>query len=73
VGAKCASRKRARRGRGPVLAAILVLASVAVVGLFAAGCRETAPDFAGTTLDGRAVTLGDYRGRPLILAFIADW
>jgi peroxiredoxin len=49
------------------------LASVAVVGLFAAGCREAAPDFAGTTLDGRAVTLGDYLGRPLILAFMADW
>jgi cytochrome c biogenesis protein CcmG, thiol:disulfide interchange protein DsbE len=48
---------------------------------FAAGCGSStaanegkpAPDFSGTTLDGQSVSLGMYRGKPLVLAFMASW
>ena len=32
-----------------------------------------APDFAGTALDGRPVSLREFRGRPLVVNFFADW
>lgn len=32
-----------------------------------------APDFAGTTLDGRRVRLADFSGRPLMINFFASW
>ena len=32
-----------------------------------------APDFAATLLDGRQVSLADYRGRPLLVHFWATW
>jgi hypothetical protein len=32
-----------------------------------------APDFAGVTLDGAEVSLSEYRGKPLLLAFMASW
>lgn len=35
--------------------------------------RKHAPDFSGTTLDGRAVTVGDYRGEVLVLNFWGSW
>jgi hypothetical protein len=35
--------------------------------------REAAPDFSGLTLDGLDVSLGEYRGKPLVLAFSASW
>jgi peroxiredoxin len=35
--------------------------------------REAAPDFSGVTLDGTEVSLSQYRGKPLVLAFIASW
>jgi cytochrome oxidase Cu insertion factor (SCO1/SenC/PrrC family) len=48
------------------------------VGLMAAGCGgpqmrpgTTAPDFSLTTLDGRKVSLSDYRGKPVLLVFWA--
>lgn len=35
---------------------------------------KPAPDFHGTSLDGRAVSLADYRGKKkLVLAFLAGW
>ncbi len=34
---------------------------------------DAAPDFAGVTLDGSGVSLGEYRGKPLVLAFMASW
>jgi thiol-disulfide isomerase/thioredoxin len=34
---------------------------------------EPAPDFSGVTLDGLSVSLSEYRGRPLVLVFMASW
>lgn len=34
---------------------------------------DSAPDFSGTTLAGLDVSLGAYRGKPLVLAFMASW
>ena len=34
---------------------------------------DVATDFAGVTLDGAGVSLGEFRGRPLVLAFMASW
>jgi cytochrome c biogenesis protein CcmG, thiol:disulfide interchange protein DsbE len=60
--------------------AVLVLL-LAMVIAFAAGCGSStvvgkgkpAPDFSGTTLDGQSVSLSMYRGKPLVLAFMASW
>ncbi|HLA80100.1 MAG TPA: hypothetical protein VJP78_00505 [Thermoleophilia bacterium] len=52
----------------------MVLGSVAACGTSTgAGNRSPAPDFSGTTLDGQSVSLGGYRGKPLVLAFMATW
>ena len=32
-----------------------------------------APEFSGTTLEGTEVSLSEYRGKPLVLAFMASW
>ncbi len=32
-----------------------------------------APDFAGTTIDGTAVSLASFKGKPLLLVFWASW
>jgi peroxiredoxin len=42
-----------------------------VSGTFLLG--KPAPDFRATDLDGRAVSLTSYRGRPLIVSFAASW
>jgi cytochrome c biogenesis protein CcmG/thiol:disulfide interchange protein DsbE len=42
-----------------------------VSGTFLLG--KPAPDFTARDLDGRAVSLSSYRGRPLILSFGASW
>jgi peroxiredoxin len=42
-----------------------------VSGTFLLG--KTAPDFRATDLDGHAVSLASYRGRPLIVSFAASW
>jgi thiol-disulfide isomerase/thioredoxin len=34
---------------------------------------QPAPDFAATTVDGKAVTLSDFRGKPVWLTFGASW
>jgi cytochrome c biogenesis protein CcmG/thiol:disulfide interchange protein DsbE len=34
---------------------------------------KVAPDFTLPALDGRAVTLSSYRGRPVVLTFFASW
>jgi len=57
-----------------LLAAVLVFAgcgSSASPG--ATGTATLAPDFSLTTLDGVDVSLGEYRGKPLVLAFMANW
>lgn len=35
--------------------------------------EDAAPDFSGVTLDGLDVSLSEYRGKPLVLAFMASW
>lgn len=35
--------------------------------------RVTAPDFTVTALDGKTISLGDFRGRPLFLNFWSSW
>lgn len=37
------------------------------------GSTRAAADFSGVTLDGRSVSLSEYRGKPLVLAFMASW
>ena len=63
-----------------VLGALLVLSTAILAGCSAtgstgttAGARETAPEFSGVTLDGTRVSLSEYRGKPLVLAFMASW
>ena len=34
---------------------------------------KPAPDFTGTDLDGKPISLSDYRGHPLVLNFWASW
>jgi hypothetical protein len=62
-----------------LLGLVLVLAFMA--GLVA-GCGSSvaggddsspAPAFSGKTLDGLDVSLDMYRGKPLVLAFMASW
>ena len=35
--------------------------------------RETAPPLSGVTLDGDTVTLGDLRGRPVLINVWSSW
>ena len=35
--------------------------------------QTPAPDFSGSTLTGEQVSLGSYRGKALVLAFMASW
>ena len=35
--------------------------------------RETAPALAGVTLDGDAITLGDFHGRPVLINVWSSW
>ena len=35
--------------------------------------RETAPPLSGVTLDGDAITLGDFRGRPVLINVWSSW
>jgi cytochrome oxidase Cu insertion factor (SCO1/SenC/PrrC family) len=67
-----------------VLGALLLLAMVTLAGCSSssssggasgstAGSADTAPEFSGATLDGMQVSLGDYLGKPVVLAFMASW
>lgn len=39
----------------------------------AARIGEKAPGFTVRTVEGKTVTLADFKGRPLVLAFMAEW
>lgn len=56
-----------------VLGAILVIASVIVMGCAAESSGEPATGFSGVTLDGTEVSLSGYQGKPLVLSFLASW
>ena len=63
----------------------IILASALVLGLILAGCSsgpelaqgpqvgKLAPDFQLQTLDGQTVSLGDFRGNPVLLNFWTSW
>lgn len=63
---------------GLVLSVMLVSLAATSVGcsFSSSGTTTTlvaAPDFSGVTLDGEEVSLSDYAGKPLVLAFTASW
>ena len=61
----------------------IVFAALLAVSLLLAGCFSSAggttttgapaPDFSGVTLDGEQVSLSDYRGKPVVIVFMASW
>ena len=56
------------------LSAILIVAALVLAGCSAAGVDEDlAPDFSGVTLDGAQVSLSDFRGKPVVVVFMASW
>jgi cytochrome oxidase Cu insertion factor (SCO1/SenC/PrrC family) len=42
-------------------------------GVAAPGDRDAAPDLRVTAFDGRTVTLGAFRGRPVVVNFFESW
>jgi cytochrome oxidase Cu insertion factor (SCO1/SenC/PrrC family) len=42
-------------------------------GVVPAGQREPAPDLQVTDFDGRTVTLGGFRGQPVVVNFFESW
>ena len=38
-----------------------------------ASMREAAPPLSGSSLEGDAITLGDFRGRPLLINVWSSW
>jgi hypothetical protein len=67
------------RGIARLLGVTLLSGAVLLVALVVAGCGSTggsggsAPDFQVTTFAGDQVSLSLYRGKPLVLAFMASW
>ncbi len=72
-------------GQGLKVILTIILVSVLGSGLVMAGCSsgpemaqgpqvgKLAPDFQLQSLDGQAVSLGDFRGKPVLLNFWATW
>lgn len=60
---------------GVILILVLAIAAFARYGLgTGSGASENmAPSFSGVTLDGADVSLSQYRGKPLLLVFMASW
>jgi len=63
---------------GVVLAVVLLVAAATLAGcsqspVTASASAATAPDFSGTTLTGAQVSLSGYRGKTLVLNFMASW
>lgn len=65
-----------------VATAAVVALIVALLAVPSLGCGSStttggpvraAADFSGVTLDGVNVSLSEYRGKPLVLAFMASW
>jgi cytochrome c biogenesis protein CcmG, thiol:disulfide interchange protein DsbE len=67
---------RPRPGSVTVVAALVlsfILAACGTSGSGTAKVGEQAPGITATTLDGRSVSLGSLRGRPVIVNFWASW
>jgi cytochrome oxidase Cu insertion factor (SCO1/SenC/PrrC family) len=60
---------------GLVFAGLLMLTTFlpAGCGSPSVSAGKIAPDFAGKTISGTDVSLSQYRGKPLVLAFMASW
>jgi hypothetical protein len=60
-----------------VIAAVVALLALPSLGCgsvgTSGGSARLAADFSGVTLDGANVSLSEYRGKPLVLAFMASW
>lgn len=63
------------RSAARVGAAVLVVALLGASGAFAKAAKgQLAPDFTGTTLEGRKVVLSEFRGKnPVVLCFFAQF
>ncbi len=77
-------RRAPRRNNALMITAGMAAFFVALVAVLAAGCGSTGTSatgataqaeagFSGVTLDGTEVSLSEYRGKPLVLAFMASW
>ncbi|MBN1319336.1 MAG: redoxin domain-containing protein [Thermoleophilia bacterium] len=74
-----------RQYRSAAVLGVLVVLAVGILGGCGSGGEgdsnggstvttlAQAPDFSGSTLEGTRVSLSDYRGKPLVLAFMASW
>jgi AhpC/TSA family len=49
------------------------LTSQVSVGVAAEAKKEKAPEFVLTTFDKKSISLSDFRGRAVVLKFIASW
>jgi hypothetical protein len=56
-----------------IAAVAVVLATVLLAGCGSRTAGRAAADFSGVTLEGMNVSLSEYRGKPLVLAFMASW
>ena len=73
------------RNRGRVIGLAVILAMVLLVSTIALGCSvgqdavrgaeigNLAPDFQLDNIDGQPVSLGDFRGKPVLVNFWASW
>ena len=86
--ARLPRRERVPLLRSGLLTVAMLAFLVAVVGALSLGCgsgeSSAAEDasnsssssdagFSGVTLDGTEVSLSDFRGKPLVLVFMATW
>ncbi len=55
------------------LAVLLPLMAVLFAGCGSGLVGRAAPGFVATSLDGAKVSLSEYRGKPVVLAFMASW
>lgn len=59
-----------------ILGALVVLAAATMGGCSTSSTgasTEMAPEVSGVALDGVRVSLTEYRGKPVVLAFMASW
>jgi len=73
------NKKRRRRARYLFIGLVLLVFGGAVAALLATAVRagvqvgKAAPEFAVPDLSGGTVALADYRGRPVVINFLATW
>lgn len=71
-------RSRLRATVLGVFLGTIIASSVVLSGCFSetdgsSTTKEPAPDFSGVTLDGQQVSLSEYRGKPVVIVFMASW